>query len=287
MIEWPSSLVEALARRRVVLFLGAGISKNSINSDGKRPPTWEEFLREAANALDEKRKRFVLKAIKAGQLLDACEWIKNTLDDQWIQKLKSQFTDPKYKAAEIHRHIYDLDSRITITPNIDKIYDNYVVEKSEGTVIVKSHVDSDIIDCIRRNERLILKVHGSIDAPGQIVFTRTDYAKALIANGIFYKILESLVDTQQFLFIGAGFSDPDFQLLFERHSYLFESKVPHYMTAAKSIAQEHVDLIRTTRNIKVLKYDAKDNHIQLTSSIQRLASLVSDKRDEIAVRRDW
>lgn len=43
MINWPEALVEAIARRRCVLFLGSGISANSKNSSGKRPATWENF----------------------------------------------------------------------------------------------------------------------------------------------------------------------------------------------------------------------------------------------------
>lgn len=46
MIDWPEALVEAIARRRCVLFLGSGISANSQNSSGKRPATWEKFLRD-------------------------------------------------------------------------------------------------------------------------------------------------------------------------------------------------------------------------------------------------
>jgi hypothetical protein len=44
MIEWDSELVQAIARRRCVVVLGAGVSRNSINNAGKIPDTWEEFL---------------------------------------------------------------------------------------------------------------------------------------------------------------------------------------------------------------------------------------------------
>ena len=45
MIEWPDLLIDAIARRRCVLFLGSGISANAKNIDGKKPPTWAEFLK--------------------------------------------------------------------------------------------------------------------------------------------------------------------------------------------------------------------------------------------------
>ena len=46
MIDWPEYLIEAIARRKSVLFLGSGISANSCNDAGKHPLTWEAFLSE-------------------------------------------------------------------------------------------------------------------------------------------------------------------------------------------------------------------------------------------------
>lgn len=44
-IKWPSRLVEDIARRQAVIYLGSGISASSENKDKKRPPTWESFLK--------------------------------------------------------------------------------------------------------------------------------------------------------------------------------------------------------------------------------------------------
>lgn len=46
MIDWPDKLIDSIARRRSVLFLGAGISANTQNRYGKHPATWEAFLKE-------------------------------------------------------------------------------------------------------------------------------------------------------------------------------------------------------------------------------------------------
>lgn len=45
MIDWPERLVEDIARRRCVLFLGSGVSANSVNKEGERPKTWTEVLK--------------------------------------------------------------------------------------------------------------------------------------------------------------------------------------------------------------------------------------------------
>ena len=54
MINWPKQLIDAIARRRCVLFLGAGVSANSINDDGKHPATWREFLSDILEKRSEK-----------------------------------------------------------------------------------------------------------------------------------------------------------------------------------------------------------------------------------------
>ena len=43
-ISWPNSLINDIARRRCVIFLGAGISRNTVNAAGLPPKTWVEAL---------------------------------------------------------------------------------------------------------------------------------------------------------------------------------------------------------------------------------------------------
>lgn len=44
MINWPEDVVEDIARRRCVLYLGSGVSANSVNEKGETPATWGDFL---------------------------------------------------------------------------------------------------------------------------------------------------------------------------------------------------------------------------------------------------
>ena len=41
---WPESLIEELAARRCVLFLGSGISATASTEDGIKPKTWGQFI---------------------------------------------------------------------------------------------------------------------------------------------------------------------------------------------------------------------------------------------------
>lgn len=43
-MKWPNNIVEELAYRRCILFLGAGISATSKNDKGESPEVWSKFL---------------------------------------------------------------------------------------------------------------------------------------------------------------------------------------------------------------------------------------------------
>ena len=128
MIKWPEKLVEDIARRRCVLFLGSGVSANSKNVDGIHPKTWIEVLKEGILKLPEditkKQKEVINRSIKHGDLLLACELLRKYLGlDEYKDLLKLEFFDKHFLKAKIHEEIEQLDSRIVITPNFDQIYE--------------------------------------------------------------------------------------------------------------------------------------------------------------------
>src|SRR5271170_5437466 len=102
MINWPDQLISDLARRRALLVIGSGVSRHSKGDGDSVPPTWSMFLREALGRCGPNQKH-IKDALRRGQYLDACEWIKNALDDQWTNELRSKFLTPRYKPAEIHK----------------------------------------------------------------------------------------------------------------------------------------------------------------------------------------
>ena len=88
-----------------VLFPSAGNARN--------PPLWEEFLQNAVKRYNI-RSRHIKSAIKEGDYLHACEWIKTRLDEDWIQFLRDEFVVPAYKPSSIHNKIFRLDQRVYI-----------------------------------------------------------------------------------------------------------------------------------------------------------------------------
>ena len=67
-MKWPNSLVTCIARNKSVLFLGAGLSMNSMDREGNHPKDWRGFLESGLNKLtDASSKGLVKKNIKKGE----------------------------------------------------------------------------------------------------------------------------------------------------------------------------------------------------------------------------
>ncbi|EKO3984638.1 SIR2 family protein [Vibrio fluvialis] len=293
MINWPPVLVDDIARRRVVLFLGAGISMNSTNTAGDRPKSWLQFLETAVSLLTDKNDITVSKKlIRQKDLLTACEVIKGSLGtDEFVDLVEKEFLTPAFRAADIHTEIFKLDSRIVLTPNFDKIYETYVIKVSEGTVKVKNYYDDDIAKVIRgrRTDRTIIKIHGTVDQPEKLIFSRNDYVSARSNNRDFYSILDSLIMTHTFIFLGCGIDDPDIKLLLEDYANKFRFSRNHFfITRKKTIDKQVKKVIEDTMKLKILEYSGSGNdHSKLHLSIQNLVDEVDKTRISLSKDADW
>ncbi|WP_417820975.1 SIR2 family NAD-dependent protein deacylase [Terasakiella sp.] len=287
MINWPSEVVSDISRRRCVVVLGSGISMNSVNIDGKRPKTWLSFLK--STLVNIQPKRHIEKLLKEGDYLTACEVIKRSLGkEEFTRIVREEFLTPAYLPAEIHKKIFALDSRIVATPNFDKIYETYANSEANGSIVVKQHYDTDVISSIRGSERIILKVHGTIDSPNNLIFTRAEYAEARTKYATFYEVLEALALTHTFVFLGCGVNDPDIKLLLEDTLFKHNSSRTHVMLLPKEALHDSViEVIQDTMNLNIIQYSSKHNHKELLDSIIALVQLVEDEREKLKINMNW
>lgn len=286
MIQWPEAVVDSIARRRCVLFLGAGASANSVGEGGAHPPSWKTFMDAALDQCPSPKKH--IKAyLSQGDMLSACELLKHKLGDRWTTLLRQKFVDPKFTHAAIHEHVFALDTKIVVTPNFDKIYDTYASTASASTVMIKSYADDDLLEVVSGSGRYILKIHGDIDTPNGLVFSRSQYARSRAERPGVYRLVEAMMLSNAFLFIGCGTSDPDIALLLENYRFEHKYSTGHYILLPKPVHQDTAGLLKSTRNLNVLVYDPKDNHKALTDSLKELVSLVEARREEIALTRGW
>lgn len=279
MIHWPEELIADFEARRVIVFIGSGVSRNSIGADGTtRPKTWERFLIDSANqhGLLER----IQPHITNRDYLTALDLLRNSITrDMYARIVRREYLDPQYGEAPIHESIYKLDSKIVLTPNFDKIYDVYAQAKSRGTVVIKQYHDLDLARYIRGDQRVVIKAHGSVDSVENMIFGRRDYAEARVKHRWFYEILKALILTHTFVFIGCGTDDPDIRLVLEDiHFSAGYAREHYFISAARNIQEDIKTIFQQTMNLRVLEYDYDPevgDHSDLSVSLEDLANSLS------------
>lgn len=293
MIEWPEKLVESIARRKCVLFLGSGISANAENKLGRKPATWENFLKNILKKYSSQltdSKNVIEQLINEKDYLTACEIIVDVLGEtDFGECAADEFRRPGYQATEIHQIIYGLDSKLVLTPNIDKIYEQYAMNESNSTIVAKSYHEDDIAKYLRTNDYLIIRVHGCVDVTSKLIFTHKQYSLARCHYASFYRLLDALILTHTFIFLGCGINDPDIQLMLENSNFLYPQCLPHYFITAKDLYPKEIERsLLANRNLQMLMYDNLDGtHSELLEDLKRLNQLVDEKREEIRVKGIW
>ena len=293
MIDWPDKLVDSIARRRSVLFLGSGISANSQNESGKSPATWDAFLR---GILEHKRSKVGNHIKEIEELLDekkyllACELLVDVIGkNEFGEEAQEEFRRPQYSPAEIHKVIYRLDSKIVITPNVDRIYDECAITESHSSVIVKKYYDNDLAKYLRSNDYLVIKAHGSVDETDNMIFTHKQYSNARCKYASFYKILDALILTHTFIFLGCGIDDPDIELTLENANFLYKDCPPHYFITTKGGISENMQkVLLANRNLEVISYENNSgSHSELLDDLKELVMRVEEKREKLSADFTW
>ncbi|WP_192035355.1 SIR2 family protein [Halomonas sp. YLGW01] len=290
--EWPPNLIKDIARRRAIFVIGSGVSRHAVSADGAtKPPVWSTFLRNAVKDLPYRGDvDHIYKAIDAGDLLHACEWLKDRFDDEWTPYLRSKFIDPRYKPGRLHDLIARLDTRIVFSLNFDEIYENKSREINETSQFVKNYYDPDVCEFLRGDARYIVKVHGNLSSPATLIFTQKDYSEARVRNSLFYTAFDASLMTHSFLFIGCGYGDPDVNLLLENQAFSATSGAisPHYFLTSSEISEDLKKSLRRNRNLKTLAYDKVDaDHSGLAKAFEDLLVQVEEARNNLVENNNW
>lgn len=287
MINWPTSLVDELAAKRAIVFIGAGISSSAQAPDGTRPPTWKALLLDAKDVFiaDPEEKAYIDQLINKDLLLDAAEVIFDSVGQPDRRTyFTGKFAVPNFNPSEFHKVIQDINAKTVITTNYDQIYEVQCGALRAGKgYAVRTYVDSNMLNDIRSKDNLIVKAHGCINKTESIVLTRSDYFKIKRDNSYFYHILDSLLMINTVVFIGCSMNDPDIQLILENTNIAAYSDHPHYALLPKGRHRALVNAMERTYNIKTLEYDHADgdDHIQLLESLKDLSEQVNLSRAKL------
>ncbi|XXT14442.1 SIR2 family protein [Sorangium sp. So ce429] len=131
--DFPRSLVEALRRKQLVPFVGAGVAMAVRRASDGTPlfPSWPALLRAAAARLGEEGRHNdaalvnALLSLDAPRLLDAAQEAKRALGATWnrflVEQLSPDARDVQPASLELARLVWGLGGLLVITTNYDAV----------------------------------------------------------------------------------------------------------------------------------------------------------------------
>jgi hypothetical protein len=256
----PEALIEEVSYRRCVIFFGAGASAGAKSAAGEKMPTWSELLGQLSSALVTGDKTFVDELISSNRYLDAAEIIRAKVDSgDFANILRRTLGNPNLKASNIHEVVHELDPKIALTTNYDEIYEKYCKAGAAARAYnVCKHYETHLVNDLRSSIRLIVKVHGCLSDPSQVVLSRSDYFRSRRQHASFYRVLDAIFLTNTVLFVGYSLSDPDIQLVLENANIAFDSSRRHYAFIANDTNPILREASSRAFNIQFIEYPTGD-----------------------------
>ncbi len=262
-------LVEAIQRRRAILFVGAGVSKNV------GVPTTDEMVAEIAKQLGYNADEFRSLG-DARELAEFYRLTKGNLGPlrSWMDVTWHR-ADVDIKDSEIHRLIVELSFPIIYTTNYDRWLEKaYAAWGKEYTKIV------NVGDLLKAREGVaqIVKFRGDFDDDDSIVPTESSFFERLDFESALDLKLQADVLGRPVLFIGYSLSDVNIRYLFYKLQRLWETSALNqlrpesyiFLTGANPV---HERVLRR-RGIEAIVSKREDPRVGLTGFLAELLEAV-------------
>lgn len=219
------SLAEAIARKKVILFAGSGVSI------GLGLPTAKELLNRLAGGLELDTSEFMTM----GELRELAEYymlekgsltgLRDLLDGEW------HHSGIDISKSRVHDLIIKLDFPIIYTTNYDRWLERAF--DSRGVPYTKIVNVRDLLD-IKPLATQIIKFHGDFDDVNSLVFAESSYLQRLELESPLDIKLRSDILGKSILFIGSSLTDINLRFLLYKLTKVWNSAEQHTQDRPRS-----------------------------------------------------
>ena len=261
--EIPHKLKSAIAEDRLLLFVGAGISKIA------GLPLWKEIVTKTLSDPAVSKGENYIKALEAEIMspLEALDKIKG-LNRREVYKHFERETSQLIQ-DEIYTKIARISRKI-ITTNYDSLLEHNTGIRAIDT---SSPYNLQKIDEL---QEFILKIHGNHSAIDNAVIFSTDYESLYgTENGLAKFQFQKLVSSYSCLFIGFSMSDNYVINLFDKLNQMYGGVgKEHFVISPVHIDHEFVTTIKV------------ENHSQLPEVLTQLSELRESGEEILSIEPD-
>lgn len=202
LIDEAHRLANEAIERRLVLFVGAGVSA------GAGLPTWKQLLDDFAKEAgfdDNTRKRLAKKDSRDQATLIERELERRGAD---LKTMVATELGRHERFSLLHGLLASLPSSEAVTTNYDKLFEAAYKTRGRDVAVLPENP---------RNTKghWLLKLHGSVDRPENIILTRSDYLSMPRQYGALMGLVQGLLLMRRMVFVGYSLSDEDFHELID------------------------------------------------------------------------
>ncbi|WP_409333296.1 SIR2 family NAD-dependent protein deacylase [Trujillonella humicola] len=209
--EQVAQRLAALARAgQLAIFMGAG------TGIAAGLPSWSELLADLARRVGIKQPA----QLSTLGPLDAAEVLRRAADRRERDRpaserrsnplghLVAEVIGGRSRYALSHAHLAALDADQVITTNFDRLYEKAVreIRKKEPFVVLPETSAAAVDDATRRRPWL-LKLHGDVEAPDDIVLDRRSFVRYDAKRRPLGGVLQTTLLTKHLLVVGASMTD--------------------------------------------------------------------------------
>ncbi|EOH72106.1 SIR2 family protein [Enterococcus malodoratus] len=202
---------KARENNKLVIFVGAGISKNS------NLPSWKELIEEFAEEIQ--YSPYVLNKdnyrFSTDEFLKIPQYAFDKDSKSYFEILERILNVPA-KSNSLNEIILKLLPNHIITTNYDKLIENTGDLNNLLYKVVSS--DKDLL--ISQGEHYIIKMHGDIDDLSNIVLKENDYLNYTNNHILLETFIKSLLVDHIFLFVGYSLNDYNLKQIMSWIDYL-------------------------------------------------------------------
>jgi SIR2-like domain len=198
----PRPLLEDIVRGRAVPFVGAGFSRNAAVPPGRAMPLWTELATAlVAQISDYRYDGSPVDAISAYEQ----EYGRVRLVEELRRILLVGYASPGAAHEEFCRLPFD----IVCTTNIEFLLDDGYRRIGQSLTVVTQEEQLSV--GVDHRTTTLVKLHGDLDHPSQLIVTEADYDGFLTRNPLLVTFVSNLLITRTPLFIGYSIEDADFR----------------------------------------------------------------------------
>ncbi len=280
----PVSLTKAATDGRLVLFIGAGISKQAKSKISQILPNWPELIRDiliiaASEGLDKEDEAAIERMIFEGKYLIAAQALKDYIPGNQFERFMRMRFQQGVVPGRIHRSLFKLRTPVIMTTNYDLLLEAAYVQlfARQARVATPGYPDG-VFRALKTpwdfDSPVIFKLHGSIVEPENIVLGERDYYRLIYRQPHYRLALRTIFMTRIVLMIGFSFSDPDITDVMAEGM----GGGGDFIVLPKG-KKDRIEMrrLRRTFGVEVIEYEPSEGHPELFQLVEYIAGFASPR----------